>query len=110
MNVYLDDQRDPYEGWVLARRVDEAIELLKTGKVATISLDYYLSEDVNDPTGWDVLTWIEEQVISRGFKPPKIRLHTTSLEGRMIMGAVVERIVEAHEANIRKGNAGKMRS
>ncbi|WP_404305676.1 cyclic-phosphate processing receiver domain-containing protein [Neorhodopirellula lusitana] len=40
MKVYLDDERTTPEGWHRIYWPDEAIELLKTGKVTDISLDH----------------------------------------------------------------------
>jgi len=40
MNLYVDDQRPCPPGWVLARTVDRAIELLATGEVDVASLDH----------------------------------------------------------------------
>ena len=66
MKIFLDDERDPPEGWTLVRWPQEVIDLLKTGKVSEISLDHDLGDD-RKGTGYDVLTWIEEQVIVKGF-------------------------------------------
>ena len=49
----------------------QAIELLKTGNVTEISLDHDLGDD-DRGTGYDVVLWIEEAVIIRGFIPAMI--------------------------------------
>ena len=67
MKVYLDDERKPPAGWTLVRWPDEAIKLLKTGRVTDISLDHDLGDDARG-TGNDVILWIEEQVFTKGFK------------------------------------------
>lgn len=74
LKVFLDDMRQTPEGWTRVYWPEEAIALLKTGKVAIISLDHDLGED--ERNGYDVLLWIEEMVINQGFAPPEIRLHT----------------------------------
>ncbi|VAW81561.1 hypothetical protein MNBD_GAMMA12-2513, partial [hydrothermal vent metagenome] len=56
MKVYLDDERPTPEGWVRVYWPDEAIELLKTGKVKEISLDHDLGDDERG-TGYDVVLW-----------------------------------------------------
>jgi hypothetical protein len=42
MKVYLDDERPVPDGWIGCKTPSEAIELLKTGQVETISLDHDL--------------------------------------------------------------------
>jgi len=56
---------------------DEAIRLLKTGAVEEISLDHDLGDDARG-TGYDVILWIEEAVALRGFKPPRIIVHSAN--------------------------------
>lgn len=106
MKVYLDDVRDCPQGWVLARSADQAIELLETGKVEEISLDHDLgmkpktldsgvveaSEDTLAMSGYDVATWIEEQVIYRGFKAPRMKCHSANPIGVRRIQQVIESI------------------
>lgn len=60
LHVWLDDLRPIRPGYnALAKTADEAIKLLKTGRVESISLDH----DLGPPeagTGYDVAQWIEE--------------------------------------------------
>ena len=69
MKVFLDDVRAAPAEWILVKWPNEAIRFLKSGKVSEISLDHDLGDDERG-TGYDVLLWIEEQVITKGFKPP----------------------------------------
>ena len=62
MKVYLDDLRDTPPGWARAFTAQEAIELLRTGTVDEIDLDHDLGVESEVGTGYDVLTWIENQV------------------------------------------------
>ena len=62
MKVYLDDERATPEGWTRVYWPSEAIELLQTGQVTELSLDHDLGDDARG-TGYDVVLWIEEQVI-----------------------------------------------
>ena len=89
MKVFLDDMRIPPDGWILVKWPDEAIKLLESGKVAEISLDHDLGDDERG-TGYDVLLWIEKQVITQGFKPPIIRIHTANVSARQKMEAAVK--------------------
>ncbi len=84
MRVYLDDERRTPEGWVRVYWPEEAIELLMTGNAIEISLDHDLGND-DHGTGYDVVLWIEEAVIIRGFKPPKITVHSSNPSARIKM-------------------------
>ncbi|WP_112477836.1 cyclic-phosphate processing receiver domain-containing protein [Vibrio variabilis] len=84
MKVYLDDERTAPEGWKRVYWPEEAIELLQSGEVEEISLDHDLGDDTLG-TGYDVVVWIEEQVIVNRFKPPKILVHSANSSARIKM-------------------------
>ena len=84
MKVYLDDERQTPEGWHRVYWPEEAIELLKQGKVTEISLDHDLGDDEHG-TGYDVVLWIEEAVATQGFQPPMIRVHSANSSARQKM-------------------------
>lgn len=92
MRVYLDDERPTPEGWVRAYWPDEVIELLRTGEVAEVSLDHDLGDDARG-TGYDVILWLEEAVITRGFCPPALRVHSANPSARAKMLAGI-RVIE----------------
>ncbi|MCJ7713025.1 hypothetical protein MUO66_01000 [Candidatus Bathyarchaeota archaeon] len=91
MKVYLDDKRETPEGWIRVYWPKEAIDILKQGSVEEISLDHDLGDDQRG-TGYDVIKWIEEQVITNNFKPPKIKIHTANCSAREKMEAGVRSI------------------
>ena len=91
MRVYLDDTRPTPKGWVGARWPDEVIDLLKTGEVDQLSLDYDLGGD-GRRTGNDVLVWIEDAVKSTCFQPPPIVIHSSNPFGRIRMAKSVKSI------------------
>lgn len=101
MKIFLDDRRDAPNGWVLVRWPEEVIKYLKTGNVTEISLDHDLEDPLvhgqgycsshKERTGYDVLLWIEEKVIS-GFVPPIIHIHTSNPSARIKMEVAVENI------------------
>jgi hypothetical protein len=91
MKVFLDDQRSTPEGWVGVRWPEEVIALLVTGQVAELSLDHDLGNDRHG-TGYDVLTWIEEAVAMRGFRPPLIKVHSANTSARLRMEAAIRSI------------------
>jgi len=102
IKVWLDDVRPAPEGWVACRWPEEVIEFLKTENVEVVSLDHDLSDpfvtgqgycsSVKERTGYDVLVWIEEQVITNNFKPPEIRIHTANSSAREKMVAALTSI------------------
>ena len=91
MKVFLDDARETPPGWTRVYWPDEAIELLKTGEVEEISLDHDLGDDERG-TGYDVVLWIEEAVITQGFKPPKMKVHTANVSARSKMEQGIQTI------------------
>jgi len=72
IKLYLDDEGEAPEGWIRVYWPDEAIEILKKGNVERISLDHDLGDDRRGK-GYDVLLWIEEQVIINKFKPLRLK-------------------------------------
>jgi hypothetical protein len=78
MKVFLDDVREAPDGWTRTYTPAETIKLLKTNKVTELSLDHDLGDDEGIGTGYDVLLWIEEQVATSFFQPPKIKVHSSN--------------------------------
>jgi len=91
LKVFLDDERPTPPGWVHARWPEDVIRLLKTGRVEEISLDHDLGDDRHG-TGYDVILWIEEAVATRGFNPPRIRVHSANPSARQKMEAGIRSI------------------
>jgi hypothetical protein len=98
VRVWLDDRRPPHpkpDEWVWVRTPAEAIELLKTGEVSELSLDHDLGllDGEREETGYDVVTWIEEAVATRGFVPPQtIRVHSSNASAAPKMERGIEAI------------------
>jgi hypothetical protein len=91
MRIYLDDERPTPPGWTRVYWPDEAIALLEQGGVVEISLDHDLGDDLRG-TGYDVVAWIEEAVVMRGFVPPAIRVHSANPAARERMQAGIAAI------------------
>jgi len=91
MKVFLDDERITPDGWTRVYWPDEAIALLETGQVTEISLDHDLGDDQRG-TGYDVVLWIEEAVMTHGFIPPKIAVHSANASARQKMEAGIRAI------------------
>ncbi|MBC3917833.1 hypothetical protein H8L32_10145 [Undibacterium sp. CY18W] len=92
MKVFLDDERQTPEGWIRVYWPKEAINLLETGQVQIISLDHDLGDDERG-TGYDVITWLEEAVITRGFIPPEMRVHSANSSARQKMEMGIQSIL-----------------
>lgn len=93
VKVFLDDERTAPDGWVHVRWPDEAIALLHTGKVTEMSLYHDLGND-DRGTGYDVVLWIEEAVITRSFALPEMAVHSANASARLKMEAGIRSIVE----------------
>jgi len=92
MRVYLDDERPAPEGWTLVKTTAEAVCMLLTYDVVTLSLDHDLGDSPYVGNGYDVLLWIEEQVALNGFEPPLIFIHSANAGARPKMEAAVKSI------------------
>jgi len=93
VKVWLDDFRPAPAGWIRTYWPEEVIELLKTGDVEEISLDHDLGDHYGagkERTGYDVLTWMEEAVLTEGFIPPIINIHTANPVAEKRMWACVK--------------------
>lgn len=82
VRVWLDDNRKPPTGeWVWVTTPAETIALLEGGEVTELSLDHDLGlvdENNREQTGYDVLSWIEEQVAVASFTPPLLAVHSAN--------------------------------
>ena len=97
MRVWLDDERPAPAGWVATKWPHEVIVHLQTGTVKEISLDHDLGND-DVGTGYSVILWIEEAVMTRGFRPPKIAVHSANPAARRKMELGVESIYRNYHA------------
>jgi hypothetical protein len=78
---------------------EEAIELLAGGRVEEISLDHDLGllDGERERTGYDVLTWLEQQVALEGFRPPPvIKVHSSNSAAAPRMEQVIKAIQRLH--------------
>ncbi len=91
MKIYLDDERQTPDGWVRAYWPSEVISLLQAEFVTEVSLDHDLGDDQRG-TGYDVILWIEEAIAVRGFKPPKLKVHSANISARRKMELGIQQI------------------
>lgn len=81
INIYLDDLRDCPQGFVLAKNMDEAINLFTNYQVNILSLDHDLGESESGkllPTGYDFVKFF----CQHGYFANKIYIHTDNGVGR----------------------------
>lgn len=90
MNVYLDDKRPCPSGFHLARTAKECITLIKSNKIATLSLDYNLG--YGNPTGYEVVKYM----IANHLYPRKIIIHSASAFGRKRMFKLLQKHKPQH--------------
>lgn len=95
MKIYLDDERPTPEGWVRCYWPDEVIELLCFYDVTEVSLDHDLGDDSRG-TGYDVILWIEKEFFTKGYTPPKIKVHSANSSARVKMELGIKDIERFH--------------
>lgn len=95
MKIYLDDERETPAGWHRVYWPEEAIHLLQTENVEVISLDHDLGDD-DKGTGYDVILWIEEAVVTTNYNPPQILVHSANSSARDKMLQGIEAIQCLH--------------
>ena len=97
MKVFLDDERETPEGWFRVYTPEQAIGLLEVGMVTHISLDHDLGSDDIFGTGYDVVLWVEEQVATNNFVPPRMLVHSSNASACEKMRAGIEQIRKLYE-------------
>jgi len=81
IKLYVDDERTPPDGWILAKNYKEAIDILikEEGNIYALSLDHDLGGiGTNEKNGNDIAQWLEKQVYTKGYKAPR-HLHSHSM-------------------------------
>ena len=95
--IFLDDVRDPpSDQWVVVRTAEKAYEALlhyhAEGKEIVLSLDHDLGEDI--PTGYDLLNWLEKDVVTDDTFRPDIAfmIHSANPVGRENMARAINEL------------------
>jgi len=95
MNLWVDDIREPPDGWVWAKSAAEAKQYLKTRQVEKASLDHDLSFDhysvtdnYNEETGYDLVKWMCE---TGHWPKEKPVVHSMNPVGRQNMIQLIDR-------------------
>lgn len=92
MKLYVDDIRIAPEGWTQAWNAKEALLFLQKGDVTHMSLDHDLG-DPGEPTGYDIMCWLEQWVYMEDVPVPYITFHTANPVGRANMQACLDGIL-----------------
>lgn len=90
INVYLDDFRPCPKGFVLAKNVEECLELLSNFEVNILSLDHDLG--IGEPTGYDLV----KRMVEQGVYASEIYLHSSSAIGRTNMFELLQQHKPEH--------------
>ena len=96
MRVWLDDIRNAPGGWTRTYTVAQTLELLRTGQVCEISLDYDLPETDPGHTGDEVLVWLRNALIRRRIAAPVIHVHSINPYGAGKMAYMIGRMERRH--------------
>lgn len=95
--IYLDDIRmPPSKHWTIVRTAEAAYKAIlkghKEGLEMVVSLDHDLGEDI--PTGYDLLNWVEKDVVTDQTFRPKIafQIHSANPVGRENMDRAIKEI------------------
>jgi hypothetical protein len=98
MKIWLDDERNPQDKFwqqeksadgdeVWVKTVPEAIKLLETGEVKSISFDHDLG---TRETGYDLAKWIEAAAHGGKLPPLKWRVHSDNIPGLLKIVAAMK--------------------
>lgn len=110
VKLWLDDVRPAPEGWVHAKSVKEAIEIMSTHRVEEMSLDHDLDVcpvchpnvkkgDILPPctcresTGYDFVLWMAK---NNNWPTTKPYVHSMNPAGAQAMRQTIERYFNAH--------------
>jgi hypothetical protein len=104
VKIFLDDRRATPLGWTRCYWPDHVIQWLESEPVEVVSLDYDLGDKETaeregrpERTGYDVLAWIEEQLVLHGRQPPKLTIHSDNPAGIDRMRRAIESIQKRYE-------------
>ncbi len=82
MKLYLDDRREPPDGWTSVRTVEEAQAALRTGRVTHLSLDYDLADGDSRP----LVEWMRTEGRWPTYRP---RVHSGNPDGGQALKALL---------------------
>lgn len=104
VKIWLDDQRNPPEGWVHLHNLEEVenfVELISKVdglSIDTMSFDFHLSDPKN---GLDVMKYLADLCIKKNTKtfwPKTILYHSNDLKGVELMRSFAERFEKSSKS------------
>ena len=97
VRVWLDDVRQAPPGWVRTFAPEQVIALLRSGRMAELSLDHDLGLEPGR-TGYAVLVWLESEVAAGRWPGPlpEISVHSANPVGRRRMLRLLDTIRRLH--------------
>ena len=125
MKLYLDDVRTPrypdngedWAQWIVVRTVFNFVQLIKTGLVTEVSLDYVLENSDPRRTGLDAIQKLHSYCRRNPDKaPPRIIIHSAHARGKKAMQVVADEIdslavlFRVAEINARVGQRVRVRN
>lgn len=108
MKLWLDDTRAEPDGWVRCYWPDEMYERISSEEVTHISLDHDLGDDERG-TGYEVLLWLESQVVLFGLTPPIVYIHTANVAARARMHAALASVERHAAAQLETSSSGTLK-
>ncbi|MEK8132942.1 cyclic-phosphate processing receiver domain-containing protein [Paenibacillus filicis] len=85
INVYLDDIRPCPQGYQLARSVESCMELIRSKKLDTLSLDHDLG--FGKPSGYELVKFM----VANNIYAKKIIIHSANPFGRLRMFKLLQK-------------------
>ena len=84
MLLFLDDLRNPPDGFTVCRTYEDCIKMLQKNQVEVISLDHDLG---TEKTGYSICLWMVEN----NYIVPKIYIHSANPVGMKNMVQILDR-------------------
>lgn len=96
MKIYLDDVREAPLGWVLVEKPVTVINMMLKHDVTHLSLDHDLGDDEGRGTGYDVLTFLEDVIMTGSWERriPYITVHSMNPVARERMIPLANKLNE----------------
>lgn len=92
MKLFVDDLRTPWDGWVLARTITEAIRILATQVVDEVSLDHDIGCRLitgQEHSSNETFEPVARYLAIMGEKRPCIKFHTSNPVGGKKMAEII---------------------
>jgi hypothetical protein len=90
MRLFVDDIREPYPGWIVARTITDAIRILATQDVEVVSLDHDIQQSIPGARGAETFEPVARYIKLMGKERPMvIEFHTGNPIGGQRMADII---------------------